>query len=80
MRYKVGDRVILGEHPGRKNWSDTMDQWVGKEAVLVKRSAYYPDQWRVDIDKGGWSWQENSFDQCPCKINSCLRHKRKARQ
>lgn len=35
--FKVGDKVILGKHQGpQPNWASDMDQYVGKEATIIK--------------------------------------------
>jgi hypothetical protein len=79
--YKVGDKVILGEHTGKRNWIYSMDKYVGKVATLNKfyrADAGYPDRWYVDLDGGGHVWHEENFNQCPCKaVKKCMTHRRR---
>lgn len=69
---KVGMKVRLSKHTTLDpallaavglNWIEHMDQYVGKVATVTKQT--FPDigrpAWRVDIDKGVFSWREEAL-------------------
>lgn len=69
---KVGMKVRLSKHTTLDpalpaavglNWVEHMDQYVGKVATVTKQT--FPDigrpAWRVDIDKGVFSWREEAL-------------------
>lgn len=53
--FKVGDKVTITK--GTSSWNDSMDQYVGKTAVLVREiergsSSFF----KIDLDNGLWTW------------------------
>jgi hypothetical protein len=60
---KVGSKVILGKHveiEGYADWSNSMDQYVGREACIKSISNGAPrgnPVAFVDIDDGIWCWR-----------------------
>jgi hypothetical protein len=60
MRFKIGDKVILGAHDYneyntyRIDWDENMDRYVGKVATLQK--SHDGVAWYVDIDNGIYYW------------------------
>lgn len=80
-RYKVGDKVILGEHSNRYGFGFRMDQYVGKVATLTRKNhGIDKPSWYVDIDAGCCWWLEENFNQCPCsnKVRTCLKHRKRS--
>jgi hypothetical protein len=64
-RFKVGDKVILGDHHinGEDvNWNPIMKGYVGRKTIIVKQ--YHPSNsrhgasWYVDADGGMYYWYE----------------------
>jgi hypothetical protein len=78
-KYKVGDKVILGEHTNRYGFGFHMDQYVGKVATLTRKNrGIDKPSWYVDIDVGCSWWLEENFNQCPCKqVRTCLKHRKR---
>jgi len=89
MKYKVGEKVLLGRHTNGVWWNDTsMKPYIGKEAILRRYGTNrYGDgsekiYWNVDIvggeiypnNQGGCGWYEENFFQCPCNTKLCLTH------
>jgi len=77
--YKVGDKVILGEHTNRYGFGLSMEPYLGEVATLQRKATGITrPAWYVDID-GGWNWWlEENFNQCPCKqVKMCVKHKRR---
>jgi|ERR1700722_9092498 len=67
-RFKVGDRVILGDHVingVQVDWNPNMLQYVGKVATLVKRYKYPVPigrvAWNVDLDNTYHYWYEDNM-------------------
>lgn len=69
--FKVGDRVILGEHTtisGSKNWSDSMKKFVGCRATITKlgsKESNGSHNVYVDIDGGSWVWRTRDMKRPP---------------
>jgi hypothetical protein len=64
-KFKSGDKVILGKHKdlgNGPNWSENMNQFLGKIATLKEINKSYNDpeltHWRVDVDGGRFIWRE----------------------
>jgi hypothetical protein len=75
--YKPGDKVILGEHTNGYGFGVSMQQYVGKVATLTyKNKAGSKQSWYVDIDGGAYWWLEENFNQCPCKVRLCVKHRK----
>lgn len=85
MKFKVGDKIILGKHidptTGRvHNWDPLMDQYVGKVATITSDygSGSYGSYVKVDVDNGRWAWEiaymkpysRNSQDD-GCRCSKC---------
>lgn len=66
-KFKIGDKVILGEHRikdsprGEKDWNEDMDAFIGKTATIIDDPKYAPYVQmvvaHVDVDGGMWSWR-----------------------
>jgi hypothetical protein len=58
-QFKVGDRVILGRHTRKQNWTPEMDQYVGRIA-RIKKIYFDIEEFpvaNVDIDCCNWYWR-----------------------
>lgn len=58
---KPGTRVILGAHDGGQNWSPDMQQFVGKETVIINYATideYGYHTYYVEIDKPHYHWRQ----------------------
>lgn len=61
MKFKVGDKVILGKHIDSNgdpyNWDRSMDQYVGKIATVVEAGATGSYEYiKVDLNPR-WYWE-----------------------
>ena len=74
--YKPGDKVILGEHTNGYGFVASMQQYVGKVATLTRFQSSTRPSWYVDIDGGASWWLEENFNQCPCKVRLCVKHRK----
>jgi len=66
MRFKVGDKVIVGRHDATailgeyKSWNMNMEQYVGKVATLTRQKESY-EAWYIDLDGGLYFYYEKNM-------------------
>lgn len=63
-RFKIGDKVILGDHyinGDHRDWNqETMPKYVGKVATIIRNHDVFRhgQAWNVDLDGGAHYWYE----------------------
>lgn len=71
--FKVGDIVLIGEVPDKKNyiaaWVPELDNYIGKTATIIKKVLLYegsdpetgPYIYYLNCDDGRWLWSDENL-------------------
>ena len=84
-KFKKGNRVILGKHDRGEFWSPSMNEFVGKESILIEEATvdtYNYVVWYVELTGHRYLWRESNMTlakplrkymgECPCGIDSTV--------